>query len=462
MPTGVVTPCEVEGSQRSCHVQLPSHDRVQSCFNGIQVCKGGAWGDCGGPDVSISSVRVDLANSVGAQNAAITGALSPKSLSPAVSDAGVCLSNPCDPSCVGFNEDAGAPIGADASTTSSYLGIDFNNSVPGGFLNKGLHDPDHGDTPCSLPEDCNFDFHCNFTTGQCVQWHPGERWPSSTCTGIDLTAGVSCIGDTGEKVFPICNRGNTAVPAGTTLKASYFAANSIAFPSTPVDRCNNVSGSLKGTCTAPLASSLKPGECFDVPESQCTTPFTGNITIYVNYDQNVAVANRVGVVECGDDYYPGCSNNWTDWHSSAATCQTISQSQFTATTYNQQYVATCPSGTAPQWTWLTYNATTPSNSTGSSNVKFEVRTAPMGSDGGVGTFSSYVTAANTPAGGDPAVCASGGPAPCPKDLFPILGGKPAATNAVLDLKVTFQPTPDGTLTSTLSTWQIQYSCPPTE
>jgi hypothetical protein len=35
-----------EGATRECRVYLPSHNEVQPCFVGEQVCTGSAWGTC--------------------------------------------------------------------------------------------------------------------------------------------------------------------------------------------------------------------------------------------------------------------------------------------------------------------------------------------------------------------------------------------------------------------------------
>ena len=37
--------CE-EGEKRQCRVYLPSHNDVQPCFVGEQVCSGSSWGEC--------------------------------------------------------------------------------------------------------------------------------------------------------------------------------------------------------------------------------------------------------------------------------------------------------------------------------------------------------------------------------------------------------------------------------
>jgi hypothetical protein len=166
-----------------------------------------------------------------------------------------------------------------------------------------------------------------------------------------------------------------------------------------------------------------------------------------------------------DTQIPECNYN-NDWSVSkqnpALACQNVTTGGYTAQAYTQTYTASCPSGTHPQWAYLAYDATTPSNASGSSDVKFQIQTAPLLVDGGVGTPTAWVSAADTPGAGDPALCPMSGPSPCPKNLYTALGGPPGATNEDLTLQVTLTPSPDGQVAPTLNSWQITYSCPPSE
>jgi hypothetical protein len=35
-----------DAATRDCKVTLPEHNGVKACFEGIQTCEGGVWGDC--------------------------------------------------------------------------------------------------------------------------------------------------------------------------------------------------------------------------------------------------------------------------------------------------------------------------------------------------------------------------------------------------------------------------------
>ncbi len=46
-----ITPSEpkadcVAGDERSCTIELPTHNGVKTCFVGTQVCEDGVWGAC--------------------------------------------------------------------------------------------------------------------------------------------------------------------------------------------------------------------------------------------------------------------------------------------------------------------------------------------------------------------------------------------------------------------------------
>jgi hypothetical protein len=201
-----------------------------------------------------------------------------------------------------------------------------------------------------------------------------------------------------------------------------------------------------GTFTVNLSASRGSG----------SAPITANID-YVTATVTYTMTANSQIPECN------YNNDWSvSKQNPALTCSNVTTGGYTPTTYTQTYASSCPAGTHTQWAFLSYNTTTPSDASGSSDVQFQVQTAPVLVDGGVGTPTSWVTVANTPSSGDPAVCPMSGPSPCPKDLFAALGGAPGATNQDLTLQVTLNPSPDGQVAPTLNSWQITYSCPPTE
>jgi hypothetical protein len=263
-----------------------------------------------------------------------------------------------------------------------------------------------------------------------VQNKPGWSWPAATCAGVDLTVQGSC-----SSVFPVCNRGNTPLAAGTTL--SFYIVNGNLWSVNP-----NTCPSLSTSCTFTLPKALGPGNCQDVN----TCSWSGDSVVYVN--ANGAVA------ECAQPTGPGCGDNWADIKTGAS-CQTTTF--FTPTVVQQEYVASCPTGTRVQWGILNYTSVVAANSSGNSGVKFEGQTATYVLDGGLGPFGSFHLLADAVVT-DPAVCEP----PCSIDLFTKLGGAPDAVNEVLNLQITISPAPDGLATGSLTNYDVTYSCPPYE
>ncbi len=126
---------------------------------------------------------------------------------------------------------------------------------------------------------------------------------------------------------------------------------------------------------------------------------------------------------------------------------------FLPTTMRQVYEAQCPAGTKPQWGFMSYDTTTPSTAT----VQFNARTATTQAGLSAAGFTSLATAQASP---DTQVCPLAGPAPCPLDLYTLLG-TPDARYPWLELEAILTPSPS-TAAPILNDWQITYSCPPAE
>src|SRR5690606_15796560 len=147
-------------------------------------------------------------------------------------DASACA-NPCDPYCVGFDEDAG-PTTLDASTSLDDL-VPFPGTNPG-FEDKLLQDdcPGHGYTAkCDIyptgngntsevAAACQADSYCESISaggsGCCKRFYAGEQhdtMPNAAVkcrgTGPDLTIGGACK-LAGSIIVPVCNRGNAPIP----------------------------------------------------------------------------------------------------------------------------------------------------------------------------------------------------------------------------------------------------------
>jgi hypothetical protein len=403
--------CE-EGEARVCHVALGEHAGVTSCFEGVATCRAGAFGACEAADPGGLATPLDLAL-------------------PAA-DAGGCADDPCDPYCQAV---ASAPDGGLAPRPAADGGAFVGGSVsslPGGFANKGLKDASHppNQAPCGGPADCQFDYRC--LAGACVPWTPGGV--DTTCLGADLTAGVPCGG-----LVPVCNRGTATAPAGVVV--AVFSGNSAQLQG-DLGLCSGASGALAGSCTTP--APIAPGACIPVPDC----PIDGGTrAIVVNPSASYGLGAPVPECQCGND-----------WTVSAGGACGQSPAGFVATKATETITATCPPGARPQWGFLTFSATVPSDASGASRLRFRARAANTAA--GLAAATS-VLLADVPTTVPPS-CGMGGPAPCPVDVFAALGGLPAAAQPALALDLELDPAPDGLVGPTLASWKVTYSCAPSE
>jgi hypothetical protein len=215
---GPAPPC-TDGDTRDCHVTLGVQGSVLSCFDGVQTCAGGVWGNCGDGTVRDMPAPPEL----------------PQPL--LYADAGGCVANPCDPTCQSFGLDAGpdgSPISipvnpGGATWTGGSLSSLAND--PGGLVNKGIL------ANCTSAYDCQFDYKCtNPAIASCVH--------SKCAQGAALTPGCDPPQSTGPTgcVAEICAKDPACCNAPLT-----FAGCSVA-PCTPA-------ASQPTGCTNPLIAT---------------------------------------------------------------------------------------------------------------------------------------------------------------------------------------------------------------
>lgn len=151
---------------------------------------------------------------------------------------------------------------------------------------------------------------CNIgcpTAGDCVPWIPGQTDPD--CAGYDLSVGIPCGGS-----VPICNHGQTTVPAG--VKVVHFPENSGQYP-----KCDpNMSAAGIQSCltTAPIP----PGKCIKLPAASCGFG-AANREIMVNPPSHTGYTQ---LPECQ------CRDNWSLWAGPNIACEPPSCSNSTTTT----------------------------------------------------------------------------------------------------------------------------------
>jgi hypothetical protein len=128
---------------------------------------------------------------------------------------------------------------------------------------------------CTTNDDCWEDFHCAGTS--CV-WNGSSGYKDPACAGIDLTINSTCTA-AGVDQMLACNRGNTKVNAGQTIKVGIAnggpGGNSAGCPA-----CGTA-------CSVVLASPLLPGTCVSVPGCG----INGDRHAYVNWDNSITECN---------------------------------------------------------------------------------------------------------------------------------------------------------------------------
>jgi hypothetical protein len=123
----------------------------------------------------------------------------------------------------------------------------------------------------------------------------------------------------------------------------------------------------------------------------------------------------------------------------------------TPVTVRNTYAGECEDPGLVQWGFLTYDASTP----GDSSIAFRIRSAPSRQALERATFRELITAS---AALGTERCRVTGPAPCPIDLFLAFGGAPLAHHPFAELELELRPSSgDGALPA-VEEWKLNYSC----
>ena len=205
---------------------------------------------------------------------------------------------------------------------------------------------------------------------------------------------------------------------------------------------------------------------FNLPNPGTFDPNAANVTYTGNGTTTILndVGNSAG---CGSGWYylPNAANP-TSIELCPSTCALVQSDpsasidvnlaclgggSLVSQTFNYEYQASCGPGQFPQWTFFTWDSTTP----GDSSIDFRVRAADTSTGLAAEAFVSSGTSQASP---DTQVCTKSGPAPaCPVDLYAALGAVPAKRE-FLELEVTIHPTSDGASSPSLSSWQVEHTC----
>ncbi|EYF07737.1 Hypothetical protein CAP_8238 [Chondromyces apiculatus DSM 436] len=172
-PTGGnVDECN-DGAERDCSVTIAEHNGVVTCMHGTQACEDGHWTACGGAAKRITTMPRP-GGDADADAAEDNGLPRPRSLSMP----GICVDNPCDPSCQEFEEDPGpegVTIESDVPPFEWYSG-DINGLDPE-IAQQGTTEP------CATAEDCQFDQYCDEPSPVGCAHHPCGTGTTGGATG---------------------------------------------------------------------------------------------------------------------------------------------------------------------------------------------------------------------------------------------------------------------------------------
>jgi hypothetical protein len=254
------------GGIRSCHVTLGEHNGIVTCFEGTQACVDGYWGEC-----SAGEVR----------------AKRPKGPTPyALSTPEACINNPCDPTCMLYDEVPSSSIDADGTDAFTWLTGDPDNPPPGTITEA-----------CSDASDCQANHYCNHpTSGTCV--HSKCETGTALTTGCDPCVDRICAADSSCCSSPVpcasiygaspgyidCGGTDTYCDMNVSFTGQSCAQMCAAGGGTCIDAWDNsgtcglstdfdcdYTGSVAAICrcTRPMAGGSWDQDCVDAVHTQC-------------------------------------------------------------------------------------------------------------------------------------------------------------------------------------------------
>jgi len=305
-------PCSV-GQTAKCGKTVRSDDHFVWCFEGTRTCEpNGVWGDCFDGSVSKKTILTlpngdhaiqTLAYGSGGQGVCPVGSPDGGPTPPGFDS--------CDPYC---NYTGDTAPGVDAQAPFIFTdGVGLTLPLGGSPTPTGPVSAPNGVSACGGAVNvigpncapgsvinhsvCQQDHRCNVATSTCI-WNGSNGYYDPGAGGVDLTLGAACE-YAGTAIFPVCNRGSVAVPAGTTI--------GINISNTVEDGCTAVHPTPDCSDVTPTGG-LPPGVCMNI--GGCA--ISGNENAVVNASQrdiaeprcmNNAAAAKVngapGCAQCG-------------------------------------------------------------------------------------------------------------------------------------------------------------------
>jgi hypothetical protein len=197
-------------------------------------------------------------------------------------------------------------------------------------------------------------------------------------------------------------------------------------------------------CASGCAEEERPAPLPDVPSEVARRVLTGSIGAPPT---DAGAAPGGARSDAGDGADPATGGTGAAGVSSDTRVEPTASGGLLA---HQIYEGRCDPPAVVQWGFFTYQALTP----GDSIITFEVRSAPSEAEL-VSAASFELLTASTALG--TTRCGVTGPAPCPLDLFTVLGGAPLVHHPIAELAVLLSPASDGTMPR-VEQWRLDYSC----
>jgi len=327
---------------------------------------------------------------------------------------------------------------------------------------------------CSEP--CASDSECADTSYACVGAVPGACAMKTPCTknsqckqGVCVSGSCRCTADSQ------CGSGTCAIPNGATSGTCAPKACVSATECGAIETCTGTAGACTKACTDSIQCGggeiCSGGKCQGcTSSSQCTTR-----RLAVKCNGGSAVTGTCflpdGTLNVSTSLFPeSCRNGRLSPQEKAlefmffdltacVTPDTIVPTlpmTYSAATFTQDYTASCNTGTHPRWREVDWQATIPSTA----SIDFAAQSGPTAA--GLLPTTPVSVAHATASTALPAFdvgyidTGSGGTGAFNK------ASPTVASDAVLRLTATLNPTTNQQATPTLATWKVLYSCVPSE
>jgi len=332
----------VDGQTKPCSVTVSEHNGVLTCYDGVQVCSGGAYGPC--------------------QDGATVQRARPQGMTVmSLSDAGDCQNNPCDPTCQTFNEDPDGGLSLEAGTTGPAWVTSTINDLsqanwPKGLFQKGVNEPCFSNMDCQYDQYCfepNTSAACTASPGGHSKCATGDALPSNCdpCVTAVCAAMPSCCSSSSTlpwskecvaKVGEVC--GSICPTTGTCDHSTCLAGGPL---SAACDPCvasicaidpHCCTGAWDNACVAKVGPvcnetcNAEAGKCRPYNPGQTNPYCVGgpDLTAGVPCGNTVPICNRGSTTVAANTasffYFPGLSSN----DSTFTTCSVSTSLQNTA------------------------------------------------------------------------------------------------------------------------------------